>query len=54
MIKWYLSGQLEIPGDRNGQLQQAMEMSPLIPRTETKDSVITLDYVSTQEDLCQE
>ena len=40
----FLSGHLEIPTEKNGH-PQSMEMVPLMPRTETKDSVITLDYV---------
>ena len=41
----FFSGHLEIPTEKNGH-PQSMEMVPLMPRTETKDSVITLDYVS--------
>ena len=41
----FLSGHLEIPTEKNGH-PQSMEMVPLMPRTEAKDSVITLDYVS--------
>ena len=41
-----IPGQLEIPTEKNGHLQQSMEMIPLISKSDAKDSVITLDYVS--------
>ena len=42
----FSSGQLEIPGEKNGRMTQSMEMIPLISKSEAKDSLITLDYVS--------
>ena len=42
------SGQLEIPVEKNGRMTQSMEMIPLISKSEAKDSLITLDYVSIQ------
>ena len=44
----FSSGQLEIPGEKNGRMTQSMEMIPLISKSEAKDSLITLDYVSIQ------
>ena len=38
-------GQLEIPVEKNGRMTQSMEMIPLL-KSEAKDSLITLDYVS--------
>lgn len=44
-LSQFILGHLEIPNDKNGH-PQSMEMVPLMSRTEAKDSVITLDYVS--------